>query len=88
MLIPIRCFTCGNVLAGKWLSYEELVRKGREARGETRTDHFVIDDVKAFLKRPDAEMKSAEGVAMDTLGLTKMCCRRHMLTTVDCLEDI
>ena len=45
-------------------------------------------DVKAFLARSDAEMKSAEGLAMDALGVTKMCCRRHMLTTVDSLEDI
>lgn len=24
MLIPIRCFTCGKVLADKWLKYVEL----------------------------------------------------------------
>ena len=27
--------------------------------------------------------KTPEGDVMDTLGLTKMCCRRHMLTHVD-----
>ena len=27
--------------------------------------------------------KTPEGMVMDKLGLTKMCCRRHMLTHVD-----
>lgn len=88
MLIPVRCFTCGNILADKWLAYEELVKRERQAKNDDRTEHYVIDDVKAFLARSDTEMKSAEGLAMDALGVTKMCCRRHMLTTVDSLEDI
>ena len=29
--------------------------------------------------------KTAEGKVMDDLGLTRMCCRRHMLTHVDIL---
>lgn len=27
--------------------------------------------------------KTAEGKALDELGVTKMCCRRHILTHVD-----
>jgi DNA-directed RNA polymerase I, II, and III subunit RPABC5 len=27
--------------------------------------------------------KTPEGVVLDTLGLTNVCCRRHMLTHVD-----
>jgi DNA-directed RNA polymerase I, II, and III subunit RPABC5 len=27
--------------------------------------------------------KTAEGEVLDELGLTKMCCRRHLLTHVD-----
>ena len=29
--------------------------------------------------------KTPEGKVMDDLGLTRMCCRRHMLTHVDIL---
>lgn len=58
------------------------------ARTRTSTEHYVIDDVKGFLARSEGEMKSAEGLAMDALCVWKMCCRRHMLTTVDSLEDI
>jgi DNA-directed RNA polymerase subunit N (RpoN/RPB10) len=27
--------------------------------------------------------KTPEGVVMDNLGMTRMCCRRHFLTHVD-----
>ena len=27
--------------------------------------------------------KTPEGLVMDKLGLTKICCRRHMLTHID-----
>ena len=32
--------------------------------------------------------KTAEGVVMDELGLTKYCCRRHMLGHVDVIHDL
>jgi DNA-directed RNA polymerase subunit N (RpoN/RPB10) len=35
MLIPIRCVTCNNILAGKWLRYLELVKEKREAEGRS-----------------------------------------------------
>ena len=28
MIIPIRCFTCGKVIANKWLKYQELIDQG------------------------------------------------------------
>ena len=35
-----------------------------------------------YLTKDYAE-KTAEGIVLDNLGLTRMCCRRHMLTHVD-----
>jgi len=45
---------------------------------------------------PGASLKGAEkhfetlktGALLDSLGLTRYCCRRHMLTTVDMMEII
>jgi len=88
MLIPVRCFTCGNVLADKWLAYEELTKRNRLAKNDKRTEHYIVSDVKEFIKQSEEDMKSAEGLAMDSLGITKICCRRHLLTTVDSLVDI
>ncbi|KAK8890512.1 DNA-directed RNA polymerases I, II, and III subunit RPABC5 [Tritrichomonas musculus] len=28
MIIPVRCFTCGAMIANKWEKYQELLRNG------------------------------------------------------------
>lgn len=30
MIIPIRCFTCGKVVANNWNKYEKLVGEGQD----------------------------------------------------------
>jgi len=75
MIIPIKCFTCGKVLADKYLFYIKEVRKIKISN-KTDTDEVVYLDDKNIKKTP-------EGLTLDKLGLTKMCCRRHMLTHVD-----
>ena len=76
MLIPIRCVTCNNILAGKWLEYQRLVAEKKAEDG--RKDSTIL-----YLTKITA--KTAEGRAMDQLGLDKECCRRHVLTHVDLL---
>ena len=75
MIIPVKCFTCGKVLADKYRFYQETVKKIKVQ--EQRNVDDVIYLTKDFIQ------KTPEGKVMDTLGLTKMCCRRHMLTHVD-----
>lgn len=80
MIIPIKCFTCGNVLADKYRYYKEEVRKHKlqqQLGGETVDLNNVIYLTKEFNK------KTIEGEVMDSLNLKKMCCRRHLLTHVD-----
>ena len=31
MIIPVRCFTCGNLVGDKWLEFAERVKKGEQA---------------------------------------------------------
>ena len=83
MIIPVRCFTCGNILADKELAYRKLVE---DASASTADLPFMyhMDDI--HTKSVD-ELKSVQGKVLDRLGVVKMCCRRHMLTSVDCLED-
>jgi DNA-directed RNA polymerase subunit N (RpoN/RPB10) len=76
MPIDIRCYTCGGILADKWLKYVELVEEGKKKDG--RTDTTI-----PYLTK--TTQKTAEGRAMDELGLTRECCRRHMLTHVELL---
>ena len=75
MIIPVKCFTCGKVLASKYNYYLKEVRKKKMENGED------LEKVK-YLTSSNM-LKSAEGEVLDALGLTKMCCRRHFLTHVD-----
>ena len=83
MIIPIRCFTCGNVLADKELAYQTLISQQKKTSGLD-----FIRDVNALLNKNEEDMKSVEGKVLDQLKVYKMCCRRHMLTSVDALADI
>ena len=72
MIIPVKCFTCGKVLGDLYLYYLKKVREEKIKNN----DEIVYITAETFAK-------SAEANVLDELGLTKICCRRHMLTHVD-----
>ena len=41
MIIPIKCFTCGTVLADKYAFYCEEVRKRKQVQSGSRIDKVV-----------------------------------------------
>ncbi len=84
MIIPVRCFTCGKCLANKYQYYEkELIRnKISENPNVSQKDPLVID------LNADEIQKTFSGKIMDELGLTRMCCRKTMLTSINMIEDI
>jgi len=75
MIIPIKCFTCGNVLADKYRYFQQEVRK---IKIENKID---LDKVIYFTKK-NME-KTPEGIVLDRINIKNICCRRHMLTHVD-----
>ena len=75
MIIPIKCFTCGMVIADKYRYYTEEVRRQKLIKSDT------IDKVLYLTK--DYHEKTIEGRVLDDLFITKMCCRRHFLTHVE-----
>lgn len=75
MIIPIKCFTCGKVLADKYRYYKQEVRQIKATIG--------LEVEKVIYLDKDNIKKTPEGEVLDNLGLTKYCCRRHMLTHVD-----
>jgi DNA-directed RNA polymerase I, II, and III subunit RPABC5 len=75
MIIPIRCFTCGEVLADKYRFYLEQVKQ-RKINGGKNIQRVV------YLTGANTE-KTAEGLVLDELNITNVCCRRHFLTNVD-----
>ena len=74
MIIPVKCFTCGNVIGDKYLYYIKTVAE--EKKKENIEENFQ------YLTNDNME-KSIEGKLLDKLNLKKQCCRRHMLTHVD-----
>lgn len=75
MIIPVKCFTCGNVIADKYRYYIEEVKR--------RKTEKKIDTEKVIYLTKEFSEKTPEGHVMDDLGLVRMCCRRHMLTHVN-----
>jgi DNA-directed RNA polymerase I, II, and III subunit RPABC5 len=80
MIIPVKCFTCGTVLADKYRWYQAEVRK-LKSEGAHAPQSANVSSV-LYLTKTQTE-KTPEGKVMDVLGLNKMCCRRHILTHVD-----
>lgn len=74
MLIPIRCASCGHVLADKWEHYKRKVEEMKRAQpGAAAGKSFAPLQTKDIL---------------DELGLEKYCCRRVMLGHVDLVDEI
>jgi len=63
------------VLADKYRYYVTEVRRKKLSQS--------MDLEKVMYLTKDIHEKTIEGEVMDELGLTKMCCRRHMLSHVD-----
>ena len=115
MIIPIRCFTCGKVLADKYDYYvkeaEKLQLEIDNKKLNTGSPPHKPDIASTKGKSKEAKGKEAKekeandaaleeqhatrhfdtirtGELLNSMGLTRYCCRRHMLGTVDMMEII
>ena len=75
MIIPVKCFTCGTVIADKYRYYQAKVKEAKLSKKSNNVEfiYFTEENVE----------KSVEGRVLDDLELKNLCCRRHMLTHVD-----
>ena len=82
MIIPIRCFTCNNIIAHLWEKYLEEIQKKKinDMNDNTIKTRFVDTD--------QLEEKTIEGKILDQLKLKRYCCRRMFLSCVDLSEKI
>ena len=74
MIIPVKCFTCGKVLADKYRFYQREVRKIKGEQ-DMKVDQAVYLTEKNVEKTPEGNFRYS--------SMNKPCCRRHMLTHVD-----
>ena len=82
MIIPIRCFTCGEVLADKWIPYIKAIQADKsQSDSEVSPDTSDLELRYIDVKTTTPE-KSVEGKILDEMNLHKYCCRRMMLSNV------
>lgn len=77
MIIPVRCVTCGKVLADKW----EYYKKKCEELEKKSADKINNPDSKYFKEPYRKDI-------LDELELDRYCCRRHMLGHVDIIDNL
>lgn len=78
MIIPIRCFTCGKLIAHLWDKYEEELQKEyNKSKNKNKKIYIDIPSHKTVEKR-----------TLDKLGLKRYCCRRMMLGHIDLCSEL
>lgn len=78
MIIPVKCFTCGMVLANKW---NYFVKRCKEIEEENK-DKTESDSPSPFFEK-NFKMKIFE-----ELQLERYCCKRHLMGHVDLIDHI
>jgi len=72
---------CGIPIANLWRYYQKKVREGRgSGTSSTAPTPTYIDGTTI----PD----TVENKVLNELGLKRYCCRKHMLTNVDLIDNI
>ena len=87
MIIPVRCFTCGKVLGDKWNTYKKLVDKKSSSESKKK---FTLEDITISSKNDPLEHfdNNHQNKILNDMNITKMCCRRHMLSHIDLIDII
>lgn len=81
MIIPVRCFTCGKIIADKYNTYQNLITENRKSMG--------LPDEDTILKVSREKVpETPEGKALDQIGLKRYCCRRMMLSHINLIDVI
>lgn len=80
MIIPIRCFTCGKIMADKVDYYNTEVEKlknskSKEDKSKDNNEFKHFDKIHT-------------GHILDNMGLTRYCCRRNLISNVDMMNII
>jgi DNA-directed RNA polymerase I, II, and III subunit RPABC5 len=79
MIIPIRCFSCNNVIADKYVAYmRELGLRRPKGRGPE--DRYYMDGTQI--------PQTIENTILQKLGIKRPCCRCQFLTHVPLIEKI
>ena len=81
MIIPVRCFTCGNVLGSKYDKYNELKKEKEKKDKETNVviSDYNIEEIKKLDNNKEI---------FDKLMISRYCCKRHLISHIDLYFNI
>jgi DNA-directed RNA polymerase subunit N (RpoN/RPB10) len=78
MIIPIRCFSCNNVIGDLWNYYQ---KKLKQRRGTSNPEDRFYMDGKQIPQTLELEI-------LTELGIKRPCCRAKFLTHVPLIDKI
>ena len=80
MIIPIRCFTCNNIIGSKWNKYLQLISE----KNIDMTDNImnINQDTNSM------ETLHDNSDIFEKLNVSRYCCKRHLLGHVDILHKL
>ena len=80
MIIPVRCFTCNNMIGSKWNKYLELLNEKNVGESDNILSiNHNIKSVKDITNNKDI---------FEKLNINRYCCKRHLLAHVDILHKL
>ncbi len=101
MIIPVKCYTCGNILGSKYNTYQKYNTANKlllqnnniylpnEISINDKTQTITTQDKKnklqSFIQNKNDSKKPIESLILDKLGLKRYCCRRIMISHVGAL---
>ena len=81
MIIPVRCMTCNMVLGSKYQAY-------LDALASKNVDPNSSDEIIQLREDRTPETNTPVQDIFKDLGISRYCCRRHLLAHVDLIDDI
>lgn len=81
MIFPVRCFSCNKVIGDCWLKYLELVKEEMEKEQQSGEKSYPV--LNKYYAELASKVETPQSKALNTLEMTRYCCRRHFLTHVD-----
>jgi DNA-directed RNA polymerase subunit N (RpoN/RPB10) len=87
MIIPIKCFTCGKVLADKYNYYIKRCKELEKEQEKQKKEGEQTETEKLDMNTQHYD-KTVRQKVFEELGLDKICCRRMLLGHVDLIDII
>jgi DNA-directed RNA polymerase I, II, and III subunit RPABC5 len=95
MLIPVKCYSCGKVLANKYVYFQtQLEIKKKELKQNSinnindNNDNNDNNDPLFININATIVKKTIAGEIMDDLGLIRICCRKTLLTSIGTFSTV